>query len=126
MNLIKASVENNGNSIFLGIDGEQSLHIPYAFQSSVKSYTNRFVLLGIDKNFVSISENRTGFNCIDAKLTNIEVRKNTSTFTINDQIIILKNDINLVRHDIGRVFSLNFDTEFAHIFDIETENNLTL
>ncbi|WP_299691171.1 hypothetical protein [uncultured Vibrio sp.] len=127
-NLIHAKLGKWNENVMLTLDEETSLHIPPEHQNKLSHYIDSDIIFGIRPEFVSIADNDEMFNVIDAQLVAFHDKNGSQyqEFSIGNNKVICRSEKNINEHSIGQLFKLNFDTYFGHIYDRETEENLTI
>nr|WP_086940601.1 sn-glycerol-3-phosphate ABC transporter ATP-binding protein UgpC [Thaumasiovibrio occultus] len=129
MNLFDTVLKQDGDNIFVELAPGSRLHIPVEKQQSLANHINKKVCFGIRPEHISLANEGDKINTIEGKLTVVENMGNEKYlhFRVGANIIVARvSDMTISTHDIGKNFVFNFDTSFCHIFDGETEQNITL
>ena len=127
-NYISAKLSHWHNDIMLSLSGNVNLHIPSEHQHKLTNYIDSEIIFGIHPEFVSVADNDEFFNVVDAELIGCFEKNghHYQEFNINGTKIICRAKTSIHSGNVGQSFKLNFDTFFGHIYDRETEENLTI
>lgn len=127
-NFINAKLSHWDNDIMLSLADKVDLHIPSEQQHKLANYVDSEIVFGIHPEFISLADNDENFNVVDAELIGCYERNGSQyqEFSIGDCKIICRSKSLSNNAEIGRSYKLNFDTFFGHIYDRETEENLTI
>lgn len=97
-------------------------------QACLSSYIDERVYFGIRPDFVYLADDNEELNTINGQL--IDYKKTNNSFEIllkvGQKEILFRTKKLISQSDIGKSFRINFDTYFGHIFDYETNRNLTI
>lgn len=129
MNLVKTTLRTDGDSIFAELAPDVKVILPNNKQEKLRGSIDKPVYMGIRPEHISLACEGEEFNVHDGTLTVVENLGNEKYlyFKIGDNEIISRvNNQEITTSDIGSKIRFNFDSGFCHIFDGETELNLTL
>ncbi|MGR5556090.1 hypothetical protein ACQKQC_07305 [Vibrio fortis] len=128
MNMVDAYIRSNTKELYIELEPGASLNIPVQQQACLSSYIDERVYFGIRPDFVYLADDNEELNTIDGQL--IDYKKTNNSFEILLKIgqkeILFRTKKLISQSDIGKSFRINFDTYFGHIFDYETNRNLTI
>ncbi|WP_152469962.1 hypothetical protein [Vibrio sp. THAF190c] len=128
MNMVDAYIRSNTKELYIELEPGASLNIPVQQQACLSSYINERVYFGIRPDFVYLADDNEELNTINGQL--IDYKKTNNSFEILLKIgqkeILFRTKKLISQSDIGKSFRINFDTYFGHIFDYETNRNLTI
>lgn len=128
-NLIESTIRLDKHNLFLELDDGSRLFLPKSQQEKLHHYVDQKVDFGIRPDFISIAAENDQLNTIHGKLTSLETKDG---FQLVHFKIAHKEMISRLRYsalaacDIGQSLRFNFDTFFSHIFDQDTQVNLTI
>lgn len=127
-NYINAKLSHWHNGIMLSLSDNVNLHIPSEHQHKLANYIDSEIIFSIHPEFVSVADNDEFFNVVDAELVGCFEKNGHQyqEFNINGTKIICRAKASVEKGNVGQSFKLNFDTFFGHIYDRETEENLTI
>ena len=129
MNLVNTVLRKEGNSIYVELAEGARIVIPRDKQEKLTNYIDKPVCLGIRPENISLAKDDEYINIHSGELTVVENLGNEKYlyFRLGDNEIVSRvNDQNITTSYIGKDIRFNFDSAFCHIFDAETEKNLTL
>ncbi len=128
MNMVDAYIRSNTKELYIELEPGASLNIPVQQQACLSSYIDERVYFGIRPDFVYLADDNEELNTINGQL--IDYKKTNNSFEILLKIgqkeILFRTKKLISQSDIGKSFRINFDTYFGHIFDYETNRNLTI
>lgn len=128
MNMVDAYIRSNTKELYIELEPGASLNIPVQQQACLSSYIDERVYFGIRPDFVYLADDNEELNTINGQL--IDYKKTNNSFEILLKIaqkeILFRTKKLINQSDIGKSFRINFDTYFGHIFDYETNRNLTI
>ncbi|KAB0301236.1 hypothetical protein F2Z80_19360 [Vibrio fortis] len=128
MNMVDAYIRSNTKELYIELEPGASLNIPVQQQACLSSYIDERVYFGIRPDFVYLAADNEELNTINGQL--IDYKKTNNSFEILLKIgqkeILFRTKKLISQSDIGKSFRINFDTYFGHIFDYETNRNLTI
>jgi multiple sugar transport system ATP-binding protein len=128
MNMVDAYIRSNTKELYIELEPGASLNIPVQQQACLSSYIDERVYFGIRPDFVYLADDNEELNTINGQL--IDYKKTNNNFEILLKIgqkeILFRTKKLISQSDIGKSFRINFDTYFGHIFDYETNRNLTI
>lgn len=128
MNMVDAYIRSNTKELYIELEPGASLNIPVQQQACLSSYIDERVYFGIRPDFVYLAADNEELNTINGQL--IDYKKTNDSFEILLKIgqkeILFRTKKLISQSDIGKSFRINFDTYFGHIFDYETNRNLTI
>lgn len=128
MNMVDAYIRSNTKELYIELEPGASLNIPEQQQACLSSYIDERVYFGIRPDFVYLADDNEELNTINGQL--IDYKKTNNSFEILLKIgqkeILFRTKKLISQSDIGKSFRINFDTYFGHIFDYETNRNLTI
>lgn len=128
MNMVDAYIRSNTKELYIELEPGASLNIPVQQQACLSSYIDERVYFGIRPDFVYLADENEELNTINGQL--IDYKKTNNSFEILLKIgqkeILFRTKKLISQSDIGKSFRINFDTYFGHIFDYETNRNLTI
>lgn len=127
-NYINAKLSHWHNDIMLSLSDSVNLHIPSEHQHKLANYIGSEIIFSIHPEFVSVADNNEFFNVVDAELIGCFEKNGHQyqEFNISGAKIICRAKTSVNESNVGQSFKLNFDTFFGHIYDRETEENLTI
>ncbi|MGL6314178.1 hypothetical protein [Vibrio sp. WXL103] len=127
-NFINDKLNHWDNDIMLNLSDEVTLHIPSDHQNKLVNHVESEVVFSIHPEFVSVVDNDDCFNAVDAQLIGLQERNSAKyqVFRIGNTKVVCRSKSPVDKGDIGRLYKLSFDTFFGHIYDRETEENLTI
>ncbi|WCE30857.1 ABC transporter ATP-binding protein [Vibrio sp. SCSIO 43137] len=129
MNLIKTVLRKEGDNVFAELAPGCKVILPYEKQDKLSGHIDKTVYLGIRPEHISLAEENEEINVHSGKLTVVENLGNEKYlyFRIGENEIISRvSNQFITTSDIGSELRFNFDSAFCHIFDEESEINLTL
>lgn len=129
MNLINTVLIKEGESIYVELADSARIMIPKEKQARLMEHINKPVCLGIRPEHITLAKGDEHINVHEGKLTIVENLGNEKYlhFKIGENEIVSRvNDQTITTSDLGKMLRFNFDSSFCHIFDAETEENLTL
>ncbi|MEF1229948.1 hypothetical protein QTO02_21080 [Vibrio fortis] len=126
--MVDAYIRSNTKELYIELEPGASLNIPVQQQACLSSYIDERVYFGIRPDFVYLADDNEELNTINGQL--IDYKKTNNSFEILLKIgqkeILFRTKKLISQSDIGKSFRINFDTYFGHIFDYETNRNLTI
>ncbi|HCM1552933.1 ABC transporter ATP-binding protein [Vibrio parahaemolyticus] len=126
MNLIDCVLDQIDGRYFIEAVPGENIFIPE--KNNLMPYKGTKVCFGIRPEHVKVvSQNES--NSIDGKLLVVENMGDEKYlhFRVGAGTVISKmSDIDIEPRDVGNTYKLKFDTQFSHIFDVNTEQNITL
>lgn len=128
-NLIESTIRLEKHNLYVELNDGSRLFIPEHQQQKLHHYIDQKVDFGIRPDFISIAEESDQLNTINGELTSLETKDG---FQLVHFKIAHKEMISRLRHsafaacDVGRSLRFNVDTFFSHIFDQDTQVNLTI
>lgn len=128
MNLVDTVVREEAKQLYVEIAPEVRMFIPKQKQTSLQEHINKPVCFGIRPEHISLASDSDNFNTFDGELTVIENMGNEKYlyFTVGGKELIARvNAPDITTADIGKTMRFNLNTEFCHIFDFYTEENIT-
>jgi multiple sugar transport system ATP-binding protein len=144
MNLLRATLQKNGDSYFIEIAPGRRLLTPSSLAKNMDASVGRQVDFGIRPEHITWAKDEHDLNVvqgevvevIDARLEVIEgvleLIENMGNekylhFRIGQHLIVARiSGVDLGTADIGKTCRFNFNTQFGHLFDGESEANLLL
>ncbi|TKF21502.1 sn-glycerol-3-phosphate ABC transporter ATP-binding protein UgpC [Vibrio genomosp. F6] len=129
MNLVNTVLRKEGDNIYVELVDGARIMIPIDKQEKLTHYIDKPVCLGIRPEHISLAQDDEFINVHPGKLTVVENLGNEKYlhFRIGDNEIVARvNDQHITTSYIGNEIRFNFDSAFCHVFDAETEQNLTL
>ncbi|MGR5437035.1 ABC transporter ATP-binding protein [Vibrio owensii] len=126
MNLIECILGKNDKNYFIEAVPGENLSIPN--NNNLTPYVGSKVCFGIRPEHVEVVANSEE-ETIDGKLLVVENMGDEKYlhFRVGASTVISKmKGIDVEPSDVGSNFKLKFDTQFSHIFDANTEENITL
>ena len=129
MNLVKTVIRKSDAGLFVELAPGVKCFIPKAKQLLLQDQIDKAVYFGTRPEHISLANDDDTFNTVEGVLTVIENMGNEKYlyFKVGDNEMIARvNDQTITTADIGRTMRFNLNTEVCHIFDSETEKNLTL
>ncbi|WP_375749340.1 ABC transporter ATP-binding protein [Vibrio sp. HN007] len=128
MNLIDTVVREDDGQLFVDITHSARMLIPEAKQEALKGHIDKPVVLGIRPEHVSLASANEELNTFEGELTVVENMGNEKYLYFNvdgKEIIARVADQTITTADIGKKLRINLNTAFCHVFDFDTEENLT-
>lgn len=129
INLISSTVRRINQDIVLELDDGTHLFIPENYQEKLDAFVGHKVQFGIRPDFISLAEETDEFNICNGQLTSLDEKNGVQVlhFKIAEEEVISKvTDNKITSNDIGKKVRFNFDTFFGHIFEQETQVNITI
>ena len=129
MNLVNTTLRKLGDDIYVELAPNAQIIIPKRLQEKLVDHIDKPVCLGIRPEHINIAADDEMVNVHPGELTVVENLGNEKYlyFKLGDNEIVARvNNQNISTSDIGSQVRFNFDSAFCHIFDGETEQNLTL
>jgi multiple sugar transport system ATP-binding protein len=130
MNLIEAELKSVGNNIVVVLDDGSELAVPAHKAEKVKSHIGKKVWFGIrPENIGNRNTSTDGTNMVTGNVTIVEQMGNEEYIYFNvgksqysSRIPVEKSE----KVNFGMTAAFHFDMEKCHIFDYETEENISL
>ncbi|MGF1727600.1 ABC transporter ATP-binding protein [Photobacterium nomapromontoriensis] len=129
MNLVHTMLRKLGDDIYVELAPGAQIIIPKDKQEKLRNYIDKAVWLGIRPENISLATDDEMINVHDGELTVVENLGNERYlyFKIGENEIVSRvSNQNITTSDIGKRIRFNFDSTFCHVFDAETEENITL
>ena len=129
LNLIPAKVCGSYEHIWLELPDSTRLQLPRHYQLRLAGYLNRKIQFGINSEFIELGKNEEQLNVCLGKLMSVDEGKEKMIvqFTIADHPVKARlNTPSISQADVGQMMKFNFDTFFGHVFDPDTQLNLTI
>ncbi|MGF1712400.1 sn-glycerol-3-phosphate ABC transporter ATP-binding protein UgpC [Vibrio kagoshimensis] len=129
MNLVSTTLRKLGDDIYVELAPGAQIIIPKDKQEKLLNYIDKPVCLGIRPEHIDLATDDETVNVHPGELTVVENLGNEKYlyFKIgNNEIVARVNNQTITTSDIGSNVRFNFDSGFCHIFDAETEQNITL
>lgn len=129
MNLVDTVLRQSGEDTFVEIAPDVRMYIPLDKQTKLQDFIDKPVCFGIRPEHISLAEEGDSFNAFEGELTVVENMGNEKYlyFKIGGKELIARvNNQDITTSDIGKKFRFNLNTEFCHIFDFISEQNLTI
>ena len=129
MNLVETVIRKSDNGLLVELAPGMICQIPEGKQTMLHSYINKPVYFGIRPEHVALANDNDFCNIVMGVLTVVENMGNEKYlyFKLGDHELIARvNDQTITTADIGRTMRFKLDTNLCHVFDTESETNLTL
>lgn len=129
MNLIKSVIRKQDDTIYAELAENVHVLLPDSKQQKLQNHIDKEVFLGIRPEHIGLAQQNEEINVYTGQLTVIENLGNEKYlyFKIGDNEIISRASAqHITTSDIGSDLNFNLNSEFCHIFDAETEENLIL
>lgn len=129
MNLVETVIRKSDNGLLVELAPGMICQIPEGKQALLHSYINKPVYFGIRPEHVALANDNDFCNVVMGVLTVVENMGNEKYlyFKLGDHELIARvNDQTITTADIGRTMRFKLDTDLCHVFDTESETNLTL
>ncbi len=129
MNLVETVIRKSDNGLLVELAPGMICQIPEGKQIMLHSYINKPVYFGIRPEHVALANGNDFCNVVMGVLTVVENMGNEKYlyFKLGDHELIARvNDQTITTADIGRTMRFKLDTDLCHVFDTESETNLTL
>ena len=129
MNLINTKLCQLGDDVYVELAPGARIIIPKDKQQKLLNHIDKPVCLGIRPEHINLANDDEAINVHDGELTVVENLGNEKYlyFRIGENEVVARvNNQTISTSDIGKNIRFNFDSAFCHIFDAETEKNLTL
>ena len=129
MNLVKTTLRQIGEDVYVELAPEARIIIPKEKQQKLVNHIDKPVWLGIRPEHISLAQDDESINVHAGELTVVENLGNERYlyFKLGENEIVSRvSNQEITTSDIGKSIRFNFDSGFCHIFDGETEQNLTL
>ncbi len=129
MNKIPAKVSGTPNHLWLELSDTTRFYLPKEHQSRLTDYLNQPVEFGISANFIRLAQQHEKLNVCHGKLEYIDTTSDKQTLHLtmfDNPITVCLHHGQVYPNSIGQSLKLNFDTYFGHVFDLDTQLNLTI
>lgn len=129
MNLIEVYLRKQGETYYVDLGTDKLIALPARFAGKLDQYVDQKVCFGLRPEHISIQEGDGIANALPARISVIENMGNEKYvyFDVAEyQMISRIHDPLLSMSAINSEKQFVLDTEFSHIFDIATGDNLTL
>jgi multiple sugar transport system ATP-binding protein len=144
MNLLRATLQKSGDSYFIEIAPGRRLLIPGALAKNMDASVGREIDFGIRPEHISWAKSDHDLNVVQGEVVDVidarlevvegilELVENMGNekylhFRIGQHLIVARiSGVDIGTGDIGKRCHFNFNTQFGHMFDGETESNLLL
>lgn len=129
MNLVDTVIRKSDNGLFVELAPDLICQIPEAKQGLLQPYINKPVCFGIRPEHIALANDSDPSNTVPGVLTVVENMGNEKYlyFKVSDHELIARvNDQTITTADIGRTMYFKLDTDLCHVFDAQSEVNLTI
>ena len=127
MNLVKTVIRKNDEGLYVELATGIKCFIGAEKQALLSNWVDKAVYFGIRPEHIAFATQQ--HNTVEGKLNVVENMGNEKYlyFQVGDNELIARvNDQTITTAQIGQTFRFNLNTAACHIFDAETERNLTL
>ena len=127
MNLLKTVLKKNDDGMYVELATGIKCFVEKEKQTLLNDHVNKSVYFGIRPEHITLAAK--AHDTIEGELTVVENMGNEKYlyFRIGgNELIARVNDQTITTAQIGQRFSFNLNTAACHIFDVDTEKNLTL
>ena len=133
MNIKPAGLDIDNNEVFMTL-GNARMLLPQAMAEKVKGHANKPLHFGIRPEFISLAETAplSASNIVNGEIIRVEnmghelfihVKIDEHIFTAR---INASESRDLLHNGVGKVIPFQFDLSHSHLFDTETERNISL
>lgn len=128
MNLVDTAIREKNGELYVEIAPKVRMFIPKQKQAALQEHIDKPVCFGIRPEHISLANTDDDFNAFEGELTVIENMGNEKYLYFNvggKELIARVNAPDITTADIGKSMRFNLNTEFCHVFDFYSEENLT-
>ncbi|GAB3517946.1 hypothetical protein [Photobacterium alginatilyticum] len=129
INLISSTIRRIDHDIIIELDDGTHLFIPESQQEKLNAFINHKVQFGIRPEFIYLADESDELNICNGLLTSLDEYNGVQLlkFKIAKEEVSSRVTGNKITSNyIGKRVRFNFDTFFGHIFEQETQVNITI
>ncbi|MGF1733304.1 hypothetical protein [Photobacterium kasasachensis] len=129
INLISSTIRRVDHNIIIELEDGTPLFIPKSHQEKLNNFIDHKVQFGIRPEFISLADDTDELNICNGLLTSLDEYNGAQLLKFKiakEEVSSRVTDNKITSNYIGKKIRFNFDTFFGHIFEQETQVNITL
>jgi len=129
INLISSTIRRIDHDIIIELEDGTHLFIPKSHQEKLNTFIDHKVQFGIRPEFISLADDTDEFNICNGLLTSLDEYNGVQLLRFKiakEEVSSRVTDNRITSNYIGKKVRFNFDTFFGHIFEQETQVNITI